>query len=80
MQGIELKREALSSKIALERVLTLPVGGMVKLELRYCRADPFVVGEIAELDEQLEEEGRQLAGYENLTSIKVIDRSAQPCC
>ena len=29
MQGIELKLEALSSKIALERVLALPVSGMV---------------------------------------------------
>ena len=34
MQGIELKREALSSKIALKRVLALPVSGMVQLELR----------------------------------------------
>ena len=34
MQGIELKREALSSKIALERVLAQPVSGMVQLELR----------------------------------------------
>jgi transposase len=73
MQGIELKREALSSKIALERVLALPVSGMVKLELRVLVEQIRSLSEsIAELDEQLEEEGRQLPGYENLTSIKGI--------
>ena len=56
MQGIELKREALSSKIALERVLVLPVSGMVKLELRVLVEQIRSLSEsIAELDEQLEE-------------------------
>ena len=71
MQGIELKREALSSKIALERVLALPVSGMVQLELRILVEQIRSLSEsIAELDERLEEEGQQLPGYENLTSIK----------
>jgi transposase len=73
MQGIELKREALSSKIALERVLALPVSGMVQLELRILVEQIRSLSEsIAELDERLEEEGQQLPGYENLTSIKGI--------
>ena len=73
MQGIELKREALSSKIALARVLALPVSGMVQLELRVLVGQIRTLSEsIAELEERLEEEGQQLAGYENLTSIKGI--------
>jgi transposase len=73
MQGMELKREALSSKIALERVLASPVSGMVQLELRVLVEQIRSLSEsIAELDERLEEEGQQLAGYENLTSIKGI--------
>ena len=73
MQGIELKREALSSKIALERILVLPVSGMVKVELRILVEQIRSLSEsIAELDERLEEEGQQLPGYENLTSIKGI--------
>jgi transposase len=73
MQGIELKREALSSKIALERVLASPVSGMVQLELRVLVEQIRSLSEsIAELDERLEEEGQQLPGYENLTSIKGI--------
>src|SRR4029077_6623436 len=72
-QGIELKREALSSKIALERVLALPVSGMVQLELRVLVEQiRSLSGRIAELEERLEEEGQQLPGYENLTSIKGI--------
>ena len=73
MQGIELKREALSSKIALERILILPVSGMVKVELRILVEQIRSMSEsIAELDEQLEEAGQKLPGYENLTSIKGI--------
>jgi transposase len=73
MQGIELKREALSSKIALERILVLPGSGMVKVELRILVEQIRSLSEsIAELEERLEEEGQQLPGYENLTSIKGI--------
>src|SRR5438105_15826047 len=73
MQGIELKREALSSKIAVERVLASPVGGMVQLELRVLVEEIRSLSEsIAELDERLNEEGEQLHGYENLTSIMGI--------
>ena len=73
MQGIELKREALSSKIALERVLALPVSGLVQLELRILVEQIRSLSDsIAELDERLEEEGQQLPGYANLTSIKGV--------
>jgi transposase len=75
MEGIELKREALSSKIALERVLALPVTGMVQLELRVLVGQIRTLSEsITELEKRLEEEGQQLPGYENLTSIKGIGR------
>ena len=73
MQGIEMKREALSSKIALERVLASAVSPMVGLELRVLVGQIRSLSEsIAELDEQLEEEGQHLPGHENLTSIKGI--------
>src|SRR5215467_3156963 len=73
MQGIELKREALSSKIALERVLASAVSPMVGLELRVLVGQIRSLSEsIAALDQQLEEEGQQLPGHENLTSIKGI--------
>jgi transposase len=59
MQGIELKREALSSKIAPARVLALPVSGMVQLELRILVEQIRALSEsIAELDERLEGVGR----------------------
>ncbi|HEX4602789.1 MAG TPA: IS110 family transposase [Candidatus Angelobacter sp.] len=73
MQGIELKREALSSKIGLERVLASPVSSMVQLELRVLVGQIRTLSEsIAELEERLEEESQQLPGYANLTSIKGI--------
>lgn len=73
MQGIDLKREALSSQVALDRVLASPVAGMAQVELRVLVAQVRALSDsIAELEEQLEEEARQLPGYENLTSIKGI--------
>lgn len=73
MQGIDLKREALSSQVALDRVLASPVGGMAQVELRVLVAQVRTLSDsIAELEEQLEEEAQQLPGYENLTSIKGI--------
>ncbi len=51
----------------------IAVSGMVQLELRILVEQIRALSEsIAELDERLEEEGQQLPGYENLTSIKGI--------
>jgi transposase len=71
--GIYLKREALSSAKALEGVLTAQVSGLVKGELRVL-VDQIrsLSTSLSELDDLLEEEGRQLAGHRNLTSIKGI--------
>jgi len=72
-QGINLKREALSSAKALDRVLATQVSTLVKIELRVL-VDQIrsLSSSIAEVDERLEEEGRRLPGHQNLTSIKGI--------
>lgn len=73
MQGINLKREALSSKVALERVLRMEVSAMVKVELRVLVEQIRTLSaSIDELEELIEEEGEQLPGYQNLRSIKGI--------
>jgi len=71
--GIHLKREALSSQKALEGVLVAQVSALVKIELRVL-VDQIrsLSSSIAEVDELLEEEGQQLPGHANLTSIKGI--------
>jgi transposase len=71
--GIHLKREALSSQKALDRVLASEVSTLVKIELRVL-VDQIrsLSSSIAEVDELLEEEGQHLPGYTNLTSIKGI--------
>jgi transposase len=72
-EGINLKREALSSNKALERVLALPLSPLMRAEAR------VLVGQIrglnqsiGELEELIEEEGPKLAGHANLMSIKGI--------
>lgn len=72
-QGIYLKREALSSAKGLEGVLTSQVSALVKAELRVL-VDQIhsLSSSLAELEELLEEEGQQLPGHGNLTSIKGI--------
>jgi transposase len=72
-EGINLKKESLSSNKALERVLSLPLLPLMLAEAR------VLVGQIrslnysiAELEELIEEEGPKLAGHKNLMSIKGI--------
>ena len=73
MQGVNLKREALSSQVALERVLRANVSAMVKLELRVLVEQiRGLTASIEELQQLLEEAGEQLPGHRNLTSIKGI--------
>ena len=73
MQGVNLKREALSSKVALERVLALEVSALMKIELRVLVEQVRSLGgSIGELEELIEEAGEELPGYKNLTSIKGI--------
>lgn len=73
MQGINLKREALSSQVALERVLAVSGSALVKIELRVLVEQVRGLGvSIGELEELIEEAGEDLPGYKNLISIKGI--------
>ena len=72
-EGINLKREALSSNKALDRVLAMPLPPMLAAEARVLVGQiRSLTGSIAELEELIEEEGPKLAGHENLMSIKGI--------
>lgn len=72
-EGINPKRETLSSNKALERVLALPLSPILATEVRVL-IGPIrsLTGSIAELEEVIEEEGPKLAGHQNLMSIKGI--------
>ena len=72
-EGINLKREALSSNKALERVLALPLSPLMLAEARVLTGQIRSLNQsIAELEGLIEEEGPKLAGHENLMSIKGI--------
>lgn len=72
-EGINLKREALSSNKALERVLALPLSPLMLAETRVLVGQIRSLNQsIAELEGLIEEEGPKLAGHENLMSIKGI--------
>ena len=74
-QGINLKREALSSQVALERVLEVRASALVKLELRVLVEQIGNLNRsIAEVEKLIHEAGEQLPGHKNLTSIKGIGR------
>jgi transposase len=72
-EGINLKKEALSSNKALQHVLALSLPPVLAAETRVFVAQiRSLSGSIAELEELIEEEGSKLAGHENLMSIKGI--------
>ncbi len=72
-EGINLKREALSSKKALDRVLSLPLSPLMLAEARVLVGQIRSLTEsIDELEKMIEEEGPKLAGHRNLMSIKGI--------
>ena len=72
-EGINLKREALSSNKALGRVLALPLSPLMRAETRVLVSQIRSLNQsIAELEELIEEEGPKLAGHANLMSIKGI--------
>jgi transposase len=72
-EGINLKKEALSSNKALDRVLALPLSPILAIEARVLVEQVRSLnGSIGELEQLLEEEGPKLAGHENLMSIKGI--------
>lgn len=72
-EGINLKKEALSSNKALDRVLAIPLSPVLAVEARVLVAQVrSLTASIAELEQLIELEGPKLAGHENLTSIKGI--------
>lgn len=72
-EGINLKKEALSSNKALERVLAMPLPPILAAEARVLVAQiRSLTGSIAELEELIEAEGPKLPGHKNLMSIKGI--------
>lgn len=72
-EGINLKRESLSSNKALERVLALPLSPLMQAEARILVAQIRGLNQsVAQLEEMIEEEGPKLAGHANLMSIKGI--------
>ncbi len=72
-QGVNLKKEALSSKVGLERVLALAASAVVKIELRVLVEQIRSLSRsIAEVEKLIAEEGERLPGHANLTSIKGI--------
>jgi transposase len=72
-EGINLKKESLSSNKALQRVLALPLSPIMAAEARVLVAQVrSLTGSIAELEALIEEEGPKLSGHANLMSIKGI--------
>jgi transposase len=72
-EGINLKKEALSSNKALKRVLALPLSPILAAEVRVLVTQIRSLNQsIAELEELVEAEGLKLAGREKLMSIKGI--------
>lgn len=71
--GIVLRREILSSKKSLCKVLDHPVSEISKVELEVIVEQIEHLNEsIKRLDGEITEHGKRLKGYENLTSIKGI--------
>lgn len=76
--GIKLKRESLGSKKGLNRVLGMEVDEVTGFEVEVLVNQVRAISEsIKQCDEKLIELGRELTGFDNLSSIKGIgERSA----
>lgn len=71
--GILSKREGFSSVKGLARVLEYEVNEVARIELEVIVTQIKHLNEgIAQLDKEIEERGKGLKGYENITSIKGI--------
>lgn len=71
--GIKLKKESLSSKKGLERVLGYELSEMAKLEAKIIIEQVNSLSKsIDDLDEVIKGAASQLEGYENITSIKGV--------
>lgn len=71
--GINMKKEALSSERGLNDVLGMPLGAVVDLELKVLVDQIRSLNHsIAELEKVVRKEGEKLPGHKNLKSIKGI--------
>jgi len=71
--GINLKKEALSSKRRLDEILAMSFDEMVQVELRVLVDQIRSLNKsIADLEESIKKEGEALKGFRNLNSIKGI--------
>jgi len=75
--GILLKKESLSSDKELNRILEQPVDPTAHVELEVIVGQIKSLNEgIKKLDKELEDKGKELPGYENITSIKGIGKKS----
>jgi len=75
--GILLKRESLTSKKGLQRILQEPVDPVAAVELEVIVTQIRSLNEgIKKLDKELEDKGSELPGHENITSIKGIGKKS----
>jgi transposase len=71
--GINLEKEALSSEKKLNEVLAMQFDPMIRIELKVIVEQIRSLNQsIAELEKTIADEGSQLEGHKNLTSIKGI--------
>ena len=71
--GIQLKKESLSSEKGLQEALTMAVDGIISVEVEVIVDQIRSLNKgILKLEEQICEEGKNLPGHKNLTSIKGI--------
>jgi transposase len=75
--GIDTSREEFSSKESLSSVLKYKVDPIVKVELRIIVREITSLNEsIKELDKELEERGKDMEGFESITSIKGVGKKS----
>ena len=72
-QGIVTKKESLSSRKGLEKVLNHPISAVAGIELEVIveQIKGLDAG-IARVDQELADKGKKLDGHENITSIKGV--------
>jgi transposase len=72
-QGIVTKKESLSSRKGLEKVLNHPISAVAAIELEVIveQIKGLDAG-IARIDQELADKGKKLDGHENITSIKGV--------
>lgn len=77
MNGIETKREFLSSEIGLKRAMEYEVSDTEKIEIKVCIDEiRNLTKNIEEIEKTLIDKGKNLKGFDNITSIKGIGETS----